>query len=125
MSNGYASPNAALLPESALPAIERLVVEVRQPDVLWGVLRGTPDLAELIVDVVHELRAGFGDRAKIVLEPFIDPEQPNAQPRVFVIVVTRLPFQQADAILDRILDGWWADNQSRANYLVSLATEFG
>ena len=78
----------------------------------------------MLVDAVGEIRKAFGERATIALEPFVDPELANAQPRVFVVAVTRLSFREADEILDRVLDGWWADNQSRADYLVSLATEF-
>ena len=124
MSNGHASHGAQLLPESGFSAIERLGVELRDPDVLRTILRGNPELTDLVLEAAGELQGAFGDRATIALEHYIDPEFPGAQPRVFVLAVTSLSFRDADEILDRILEGWWADNHSRADCLVSLATEF-
>lgn len=123
MSTGHAS-KAELLPDSALSSVEQLGVELRDPDTLLEVLRGDSELADLLVDAVGQLRDAFADWASIAIEPFFDPELADARPRVYVLAVTHLSFQQADAILDRVLDGWWVNNQSRADYRVSLATEF-
>jgi hypothetical protein len=104
-------------------AVRELGVTTRNAEVLRDVIDSTPGLMKLLTDVIAVLQNAFGEHATIVLEPFVDPEIADARPRVVVVAVTPLPFAEADAILDHVLEAWWTDNHDRAEGRVSLATE--
>jgi hypothetical protein len=107
-----------------LERLERLGVQLREPALLLRVVEMTPEIVELLVDTVVQLKEAFGDQATFAIEPDVNPESIDPQPHVFVVTLTSLPFIEADQILDSVLLGWWAENHVRANYLVSLGLEF-
>ena len=98
-------------------------IEWRERAALKQAFSETPDLEALVCDAARELGRAFAGQARIAVEALIDPEEQGARAQVFVIAVTSLPFEQADELLDTVLDDWWSRNQSRADYRVSLATE--
>jgi hypothetical protein len=97
--------------------------DVSNSESLREVIDSTPGLRELLTEAIAVLQRKFGEHATIVLEPFVDPEIAEARPRVIVVAVTPLPFAQADALLDQVIEEWWTENHDRAEGRVSLATE--
>jgi hypothetical protein len=107
-----------------VPSVEALGVELRELDALREIVDANPGMLEVLAEAIDVLKDAFGGRASIALEPLIDPENPEPQPRIFVIAVTSMSFEQADGILDGVLDGWWAENQNRVGHSVFFTTEF-
>jgi hypothetical protein len=100
-------------------------IELRDRRRLDEIMVNVPDMPDMLREAAHELRRQFGaDLERIAIQPFVDPEAIGTPPIVFVMAITKLPFEQADAILDRVLEGWWVTNHERAQGRVSLATEF-
>jgi hypothetical protein len=104
-------------------AVSEFGVLWRNPELLRDVIDSTPGLRELLAEAIAALKKTFGEHAIIELEPFVDPELADARPHVVVVAVTPLPFAQADALLDQVLEEWWTENHDRAEGRVSLATE--
>lgn len=106
--------------------LERLQdVEIRDPATVASVIEDVPGMLDMLVDSVAVLRTAFGPSATgIVIEPFVDPEVSFPTTRLFVRALTSLSFEDADAILERVVSDWWMENANRAEGRVTIDMEF-
>ncbi|MBI4704639.1 MAG: hypothetical protein HY744_26340 [Deltaproteobacteria bacterium] len=104
-------------------AVERGVYEVRPG--AEDILAREPSLALFLPEVCAKVREVFGGDADLALERFDDPEAPQSEPMLFVLVKTRLDGRTAATALERFHEEWWLDNMGRAQGKLEVSVEFG
>lgn len=61
----------------------------------------------LAAEATVRLQAIFGNDCTITIREVIDPEEIGSVPEYLLAVGTRLPAQEAEALLDKFCDDWW------------------
>ena len=92
-------------------------------DSLAAVLVQDAELVGLVYETLARAQRVFGRDACFALEPFSDPESPDAASRLFLVIRTKLDVQSGSTRLDH-LDDWWLERSHRASGLLSLAIDY-
>ncbi len=90
---------------------------------LMDVLEADADVEALLLDALTRTQAVFGKDASFAVEPFLDPEAPDAARRAFLVVRTTLHVEAGNRRMET-LDDWWLDNSHRASGLLSIAIDY-
>ncbi|MGE0133148.1 MAG: hypothetical protein AB7U82_34155 [Blastocatellales bacterium] len=86
-------------------------------------LNSHSDLLLLLREAHHKIKSVFGFDTEIALEVFTDPESDDGQ-KLFALIFTTLPVDEALACLERLDQDWWLDASTRANGLLNLDVEY-
>jgi hypothetical protein len=88
------------------------------------ILRDAPDLHAFLDETCAEIRKVFGSAGDLAISSFEDPEAPERNPTLFVLVRTTLDTKTAGDLLDRFDETWWLDNAMRAEGKIEVSLEF-
>lgn len=82
-----------------------------------------PELRPLITEARTKVAEIFGGSARVVLERHIDPDEPIAEPMLYLVIVAEISVDDAMSGMDRFYDEWWLDNACRAWGKMAISTE--
>lgn len=99
------------------------IYSVRDPSRVQGFLELHPSLAGLLLEAFPQIRGVFGRESAPVLEVLSDPESPSDD-RLFVLVGTSSPVEEALGRLARLDETWWLRAMGRAESVLSIDVEF-
>ena len=108
------------------PLYEDLLADlytVRDPSRVQGFLESHPSLAGLLLETYPHIRGVFGRESALVLEVISDPESPSDD-RLFVLIGTSSPAEEALNRLARLDETWWLRAMGRAESALSIDVEF-
>lgn len=81
-----------------------------------------------LVDVLFEVRKQFdkyfGADTRSRLEVFTDPDDNNSNPKLFALVVSTLPSNDASTRLGRFDEEWWFDQPSKVRRVLSIDVDY-
>lgn len=80
-------------------------------------------LLMLLDEAQKKIKEVFGANTEIALEVFSDPES-DVGPKLFALIYTVLPVDQALAQLEHLDQEWWLDASARANGLLNFDVEY-
>lgn len=108
LQNGFAS--------QTLKHAEHLAkdYEIHNPKEVGEFLGNNLFLLDLIGEIPSQIRKYFGKKQKLVLEFFLDPEDPNWH-RLHILVPTNSSVDEARTLMDKFDENWWLDNEPRSN----------
>ncbi len=78
----------------------------------------------LLTEACAKVTQHFGNTALVALEQFVDPDEPTAEPLLYLVIGTDLTARAAREALDRFQDDFWLDNVDRGGDKVHLTLEF-
>ncbi|HEX6989611.1 MAG TPA: hypothetical protein VF282_09085 [Bacillota bacterium] len=81
-----------------------------------------PEVVILLFEVFHRVCNYFGARPQMVLEIYRDPESPEADEQLFILIQTTLPVPEAMARLKDFDYEWWlgVPRQTRQHVVVDV-----
>lgn len=127
---GFSTPNfdeslAASSEATKEIEIERLAKDYQFKDyaAVRSFLNSHSDLLLLLRAAHHKIKTLFGYDTEIALEVFTDPDSDDSH-KLFALIYTALPVDEALAQLDRLDQEWWLDAATRANGLLNLDVEY-
>ena len=97
--------------------------EIRNPSEVAAFLSRNKSLIDLLEEIPAQIRKVFGDKQKLDLEFFFDPEDPTWH-RLFVRIPTKFVAQESNNLLDKFRENWWFDNEDRADSKISIRLRF-
>lgn len=97
--------------EDALPAGIEYRAGARELLAKW------PEICPLLLEARDELKKIFGAEAGLALKPFSDPDSPDAEPSLFLIVRTTRSAETAGLAMDEFEERWWMNNMTRSDHL--------
>lgn len=105
--------------------IERLAKDYQFKDyaAVWAFLNSRTELLLLLREAHHKIKTVFGYDTEIALEVFTDPESDDGQ-KLFALIFTALPVDEALAQLERLDQEWWLDAAERAKGLLNFDVEY-
>lgn len=105
--------------------IERLAKDYQFKDyaAVWAFLNSHTELLLLLREAHHKIKTVFGYDTEIALEVFTDPESDDGQ-KLFALIFTALPVDEALAQLERLDQEWWLDATPRAKGLLNFDVEY-
>ncbi len=97
--------------------------EIRNPSKVAEFLSENLFLLGLLREIPAQIRKFFGEKQKLVLEFFWNPEDPNWH-QVHVLVPTKLSVDEAFSITEKFDDAWWLENFGRADMKLQILKEY-
>jgi hypothetical protein len=89
-----------------------------------AILDAAAGLRAFLDETCVELRAIFGVTAELAVTRYEDPDAPESDASLYVLVRTALDADSAGRLLDRFDGEWWLDNAPRAGGRVEVSLEF-
>ena len=87
-------------------------------------LEQNPFLTGVLLEVREKLDHYFGAETRSSLEVFTDPEDNHSDPKLFALILTTLPSDQASTLLDRLDQEWWLDQPYEVKRLLNIDVEY-
>ena len=87
-------------------------------------MKYNPQLVDVLFEARTKFDAYFSADTRSSLEVFIDPEDDHSAPRLFALILTALPSDEASARLDRLDEDWWLDQPYEVKRLMNIDVEY-
>lgn len=125
MQDGQVPPHLhmALTDETASEWVAG-IYQFNDPQPVSGFLRRHPFLVNLLIDAWPRIQSCFGSDAQAALELFKDPEEVNGEGKLFVLVQTSLPANEALNRLEKLDQDWWLDATARSQGRLNIDVEY-
>ncbi len=120
--HGSARPVRPTAPETMLASVSQLY-EFADYFMVMRFLRNHPDLAALLLDAHDRLSEHFGDCVRR-LAVVVDPDSPDDEGELMVLVRTPLGPRDALAQLRALDEAWWLDALPRADGRMTIDVEY-
>lgn len=97
--------------------------EIENPSEIAAFLSRNKSLIDLLEEIPVRVREFFGEKQKLIMRFFLDPEDASAH-CLHVRVPTRLETKTARELLERFDEEWWNENEVIGDFKIFVNLDF-